>query len=567
MVLILLAHKRLVWGVMQAALIAGLPGVMGCSRTSSEALGKRPIEQARTLPEPERPHKNTVAPRPEPPAPAPFVPIAPINPVSVVFEHACEPGERLTIAAVGDVLLHSRLQRQAVQQEGRFRSIWADVEDLIAGADIAYANLEGPAARGVLEGGVEAPEDPGFRFDGEVYSTWPRFNYHPLVVTDLKEAGFDVVSTSNNHTLDRGALGVDRTLEALRDQGLAATGTRMSQWKKEPDAHPWHALTQQRGWSIAWLGCTYGTNGLPDYKNQVLLCYEHREELLQVVKALAADPDIDAVIVTPHWGWEYLEKPRKAQRDLARELIEAGALAVLGGHVHVLQPWEKVVTPSGREGFVLYSLGNFVSNMAKVPERTSIMLLLGLTRSPSGEVSLNGVRHVPLWLQRRRGGLRAVVDMARSEETIPPEAALHVHRIFGSYNAHDGAAQGLATTPQCDKNWEPALEVHPHNGGPGGACRAGEDLGCSALKGEARCDTGAPQGFCALPCTGRCPKSRGGRTACIAPRRSGESEEREAGVCMVRCRKDSACRPGYVCRARQVFGGKRERKVCVPGVP
>ena len=147
-----------------------------------------------------------------------YRPPAPINPKAIAFGDACQTGDRITIAAVGDVLLHSRLQRQGVKHEDRFRSLWAPVDDLIEGADIAYANLEGPTASGVLEGG-ELTDDPGFRFDGDVYSTWPRFNYHPYLVEDLEMAGFDVVSTANNHTLDRAGVGVDRTIDALESAG------------------------------------------------------------------------------------------------------------------------------------------------------------------------------------------------------------------------------------------------------------------------------------------------------------------------------------------------------------
>ena len=539
----------------------------GCESTPSAERDPAPLEPERTLPEAIVGHKNPIladmdmATDMPPDMPEVYQPPAPINPRSIAFEDACAPGERITIAAVGDVLLHSRLQRQATKRDKRFGSLWFPVSDLIEGADIAYANLEGPTAKGVLEGGELAEDDPGFRFDGEVYSTWPRFNYHPLLVEDLEDAGFDVVSTANNHTLDRAGIGVDRTIDALERAELAYTGTRRSTWKKRGVPKRWHTITEHDGWKIAWLACTYSTNGLPDYHEQVLFCYDDRAAVIGTVEQLAKDPSLDAIIVTPHWGWEYREEPRGKQRKLGRELIEAGATAVIGGHVHVLQPWEKHDTEDGREGFILYSTGNFVSNMAELAERTSIMLMLGLTREkPGARAKINGVRYIPLWLHRD-GGDRYVGDIARSEAKIPAEANAHVHRIFGSYNMFD-PDDLFGTTPQCDPEWTPPLEAHPHNGGVGGACNTSKDKPCatSSRLSEARCDASKTQGFCSLSCEGKCPYVRGApRTMCAS-----DEWDATAGACHVRCKKHEECRPGYVCQYRyQVGSDEKRRKVCV----
>lgn len=538
-----------------------------CETSTATETDSPPLERERTLPEAIASHKNPSldmgvagADMPSDMSREVYRPPAPINPKAIAFGDACQAGDRITIAAVGDVLLHSRLQRQGVKHEDRFRSLWAPVDDLIEGADIAYANLEGPTASGVLEGG-ELTDDPGFRFDGDVYSTWPRFNYHPYLVEDLEMAGFDVVSTANNHTLDRAGVGVDRTIDALESAGLEYTGTRRSTWKKRGVPKRWHVVTEHDGWKIAWLACTYSTNGLPDYHDQVLFCYDDREVVVGTVEQLAKDSSLDAIIVTPHWGWEYREEPRGKQRKLGRELIDAGATAVIGGHVHVLQPWEKHTTEEGREGFILYSTGNFVSNMAELAERTSIMLMLGLTRDPDGgRAKINGVRYVPLWLHRDRG-YRYVGDIARSEAKIPKEAGAHVHRIFGSYNVFD-PDDPFETTPQCDETWTPPLEMHPHNGGVGGACDTPEEQPCatSSRLADARCDRSKTQGFCALSCEGTCPYIRGAPKTMCASRAWGA----EDGFCHVRCKKDEECRPGYVCKYRyQVATKEKRRKVCV----
>lgn len=297
----------------------------------------------------------------------------------------------IVIAAVGDVLLHGSLQRQAFAHADGFRSLWAAVEPVLAGADLAYANLEGPIAEGVTKTGsvVARPVD---RFDDWVFSSYPMFNYPPALATALVESGVDVVSTANNHSLDRFAVGADRTIEALSNAGLAFTGTRPA----DRADHPWYALTEAGPHRIAWLACSYSTNGIPDPHDQVLLCYEDEHTVLSRIARLSQDPAIDAVILTPHWGGEYTHRPDSGQQALGRAALEAGAVAVIGSHPHVIQPWERHVTRDGREGFILYSLGNFVSGQRELPRRTAIVLLLGLAESADGRLALAGARYLPI---------------------------------------------------------------------------------------------------------------------------------------------------------------------------
>jgi len=348
----------------------------------------------------------------------------------ISFAAACDPGDRYVIAAVGDVLLHGGLQTQATQSAARFRSLFSDVDDLIAAADLTYANLEGPTARGVVASGA-ATTDPGLVFDGRVYTSYPQFNYHPSLIEDLIAVGVDVVSTANNHALDRRALGADRTVEALAEANLPWTGTRA----RSSASGNWHTATEAGGLRIAWLACTYGTNGIPDTQGQVLGCFDDTAQIEAAVRELAASPEIDAVIVTPHWGTEYVATPGATQIRLAHRLLEAGALAVLGSHPHVLEPWEKYKTSDGRETFVIYSLGNFVSGQQGMARRTSMILYLGLTRSSEGTITIHGVRHVPLYMHGRETGVWSVKAIDRSGGAAAARAL--VTAMFGSANLQD----------------------------------------------------------------------------------------------------------------------------------
>lgn len=349
------------------------------------------------------------------------------------FAEACRPGARITIAAVGDIVLHSALQRQAYAVPTGHHSLWAPVEPLLRAADVTWANLEGPCANGVNSAGLEV-RDPGRVFDWEVYSSYPMFNYHPSLLRALTESGVDVVSTANNHALDRRDLGADRTIDQLRAVGLNYAGTRRT---NEPDA-PWFTLTDVKGVRIAWVACASESN-IPDPKKQILYCNDGSGALLSQVQALSTSFGIDAVIVTPHWGAEFEHRPRDLESSLAHAVLEAGATAVIGTHPHVVQPWEKYVTHDHREGFVMYSLGNFVSGQTGLDKQSSLILYLGLTKGADGAVTINGVRHVPLEMHSAPYNVDRAVGASLSLTT----------RILGIWNRVE-PDERVVTNPACD---------------------------------------------------------------------------------------------------------------------
>jgi hypothetical protein len=190
------------------------------------------------------------------------------------------------------------------------------------------------------------------------------------------------------------------TLHAVKDNGLLSVGTR----DESDSSSVWHTTTETNGYRIAWLACTFSTNGIPDSAHQVLPCYQNRQFILNYVHGLAKDPSYSAVIVTPHWGNEYEQSPAKQEMAFGRQLIDAGALAVLGTHPHVVQPWEKYVSPtSGKEGLIVYSTGNFVSGQFhKIPTQVGLMVGLKLIPDPgSNQLKIKSARYLPLLMKRR----------------------------------------------------------------------------------------------------------------------------------------------------------------------
>jgi poly-gamma-glutamate synthesis protein (capsule biosynthesis protein) len=360
---------------------------------------------------------------------APTLVEGPIPAGYLAFDGACSNEPVVVVAAIGDVLLHHELQKQAYAAKGRFNDIWAGVGDLLAAADVTYANLEVPIAHGMTKDG-EA-KDPGLAFDNKVYTGYPFFNAHPSLAEDLAITGVDIVSTANNHALDRGSLGLERSLEALDKAKLKHTGTRRT------TKDPFHTLTVVEGMKIAWIACTLHTNFGKDTSGQVLHCFKpkDRAKLLAIVEELAADEDVDAVIATPHWGKEYAAAPSDNQRELAQALVDAGATAVLGAHPHVLQPWEKLTSKDGRPAFVAFSLGNFAHHQRSLDRRSSIILYLALRKdAKTRAVVPAGVGYVPIHVRMEGDKEKFFVEATDRVRPKADQERAHVVAMFGEPN-------------------------------------------------------------------------------------------------------------------------------------
>ena len=316
-------------------------------------------------------------------------------------------------------------------------------------ADYAVANLETTLA------------------GGPNYSGFPAFNSPDELAYDVKEAGFDLLSTANNHSRDKGMDGIYRTLDVLDEAGLAHVGTHRSQ--EELDENHGIHVADVGGISVAFLSYTYGLNGfqldsdkmyavnlfnLDYYTTLETPDYDRLRADLEAARAL----DADLIAVMIHWGIEYQNAPNHHQTDLAQFLVEQGADLVLGGHPHVLQPYETISVTGwdgqAREGFVCYSLGNFISNQYEPfpAVQTTAILELELTRDPeTGETAVTDVGYVPYYMIHRDSapvGERryllnihdAMADYEAGESTLVDgaayqelEAALeHCHAILGA---------------------------------------------------------------------------------------------------------------------------------------
>lgn len=292
---------------------------------------------------------------------------------------------RLTLVAVGDLLMHHDVKRAAAENPGGFQALWADLEPIFKGADLVFGNLETPIA--------PTSGAPGRPFV---------FNAPAELPPALKASGFTLLSTANNHAYDQGSQGVLETLERLESAGLMAVGSGRDRQQAETPR-----ILERRGLKIAFLAYTDLFNIDLNREGKGPWVARLREN--QASEAVhSARRSADLVIVSLHWGQEYEHHPQARQREIAAKLIEAGADLILGHHPHVLQPLEWIEVKD-RKGAVAFSLGNFISNQdrkyepsrptAEGDNRDGAALLAVFRKDPGGAAQLESVRVEPLWTE------------------------------------------------------------------------------------------------------------------------------------------------------------------------
>lgn len=206
---------------------------------------------------------------------------------------------------------------------------------------------------------------------------------------------------------------------------LKTTGTRESYRPNQQ----FHEIIEIKGYRIAFLACTESTNGISDNKAQVLKCYGKNPSVEALIQELRERTDIDAIVVLPHWGIEYSSKPDKSQQSFARKYLDAGALAVVGSHPHVLQHWESYLTKDGRQGMIVYSLGNFLAFQAGTAKKTGAVVYLRLNRSQANKIQITH----PYYTTTYRDGYAVYPISSKGSHEALKESSLH----FGTQNRLD----------------------------------------------------------------------------------------------------------------------------------
>lgn len=317
-----------------------------------------------------------------------------------------------SIAVVGDIMVHDYQYNEAYDKATgtyNFMHNFQDVKKYFQDYDFVIGNLE------TTFGGDKIP-----------ISSYPMFNTPDSFLDALKDAGFDLVTTANNHCMDTFESGVVRTLDKLDEYGIKHVGT----YRSEEESNK--ILIQEiNGIKFAFLSYTYGTNGI--YVPQTYLVNLMTEKKIKA-DIMKAKKEADMVIVLPHMGNEYETAPRQIFIDWADLMFASGADIILASHPHVLQPMEYRTIQnedgSTRTGFIIYSLGNFISSQTTPPRNASIVLHINIQQTDDKKPMITQVSFVPIWTQFRNASdqnhfmVRSVYDML----TLPEETRYDVIR-------------------------------------------------------------------------------------------------------------------------------------------
>lgn len=311
--------------------------------------------------------------------------------------------ENITIAAVGDILVHSTQLDSQYNKETKsydFKDNFSYVKPFIEKADLSICNLETTLSS-----------------SGPGYSGSPTLNTPDSILDALKYAGFDVIQSSNNHSLDYGANGFLRTRQELDKYGFSVIGTKNNKSDKN------YIIKDVKGIKLGITSYTFesGGKGNTKYINSIAvpgsisplinsfnpnnLNYDF-VDMKKTIDNMKKD-GADIIIFGLHWGNEYQESPASYQKSLAKKLSDAGVDIILGGHPHVIQPFDVIDSKiADKKTYIIYSLGNFLSNqcyerlqMRNVED--GLIVNFNIKKdNVKNKIFVSSVNFIPTWVYR-----------------------------------------------------------------------------------------------------------------------------------------------------------------------
>lgn len=287
------------------------------------------------------------------------------------------PDEKLSLLFIGDIMGHDEQIWSAENRETHtfdYDDVFRYIKPVISEADVAIANFE-------------------VTLGGPPYMGYPQFSSPPALAAACKNAGIDYMVTANNHAADRGIKGIAGTINRLDSLGIPHTGTFLDSGSRD---HLYPLMINKNGTSIALLNYTYGTNGINVPEPVIVNMLDKDVITADIKKAKAKNPDI--IILFLHWGTEYDTVPSKTQTDLAGYFFSLGVDLIIGSHPHVLQKmvWAKNIS-GGKDGIVVYSMGNFVSNQRKPKTDGGAIVRIEFTRI-GNELKISDAGYYLTWV-------------------------------------------------------------------------------------------------------------------------------------------------------------------------
>lgn len=324
------------------------------------------------------------------------------------------------IVFAGDAMQHKQQLEAAARADGTYdySDYFSRVAGYISDADYAVVNLETPLG-------------------GKPYSGYPMFCAPDSYLDALTDAGFDLILGANNHTLDRRDKGILRTISQFESRGIPYVGIYRDAAARD-SIMP--RIVDIKGFKVAFLNYTYGTNGLRR-TTDVGLDYIDRN-LIAADVAEAREKGAEIIATCIHWGDEYHLIPNAWQKDLASFLKKQGVDLIIGGHPHVIQPMEMFDNEAtGRRGLLVYSLGNFISGMRTPDTRGGAMVRVTLSRDADGKAIVSEAAYSLVFVEPPTGrGDNYKLFPAESDDISPAWKAARnqfVRNADGTFNRHN----------------------------------------------------------------------------------------------------------------------------------
>ena len=265
-----------------------------------------------------------------------------------------EPKEKkMSLVAVGDTLIHGAVFMDAYigNNSYDFSGMIADIKPLIEKYDIKYFNQES------IIGGKNLG-----------ISHYPMFNSPDEIGDNMVDLGFNMVTTANNHTFDKGEAGILYTNEYWKNKGIVHAGTYSSQEERDEVK-----VYEQNGIKYGLLSYTTVTNGLSAPAGKEYLVNVYSDELAKQDVEGLKEKGVDVIIVAMHWGEEYIVDPVSEQKNIAKYLSDLGVNLIIGTHPHIIEPVGYI-----NDTLVIYSLGNFISGQGPMGIDKIVGLMVGM---------------------------------------------------------------------------------------------------------------------------------------------------------------------------------------------
>ncbi|WP_026695795.1 CapA family protein [Peribacillus kribbensis] len=301
-----------------------------------------------------------------------------------------------TLGAIGDVLIHDRVYKDAFHNgKYDFDPMLQPVKKLLQKPDLLIANQES------MIGGTQIG-----------LSNYPSFNSPFEIADTLKRNGVDIVSISNNHSMDHGEKALYSAIGHYNQLGMPYTGA----YKSLEDKMRLRVLNRN-DISFGFLSYTYGLNGnvLPKNKPYLVNIFDIHTVLEDIKHARN---QVDVVVVSTHWGTEYERMPSKEQMKWADEMAKAGADIIIGHHPHVLQPIQWI-QHSGKKTLVVYSLGNFLSGQTHDYKDIGGILTVKVNKTVTNktkEINLENYQFTPTFVTSSKQKHYQVLPLKEAEE-------------------------------------------------------------------------------------------------------------------------------------------------------